>query len=46
MYIFVHSPENDDILEKDEKYEDNADAHPYVQRRDVAHFRRILPAIS
>ncbi len=44
--IYVHSPENDDILEKDEKYEDDADAHPYVQRRHIAHFRRVLPAIS
>ena len=40
----THSPEDDDVFEEGEEDEDDARAHPDVQRRDVAHPRRALPA--
>ena len=41
---FLYSPEDDDVFEEGEEDEDDAGAHPDVQRRDVAHPRRALPA--
>ena len=40
----THSPEDDDVFEEGEEDEDDARAHPDVQRRDVAHPRSALPA--
>ena len=39
----AHSPEDDDVFEEGEEDEDDARAHPDVQRRDVAHPRSALP---